>query len=389
MRACSSLCIIMLGVLMVETLPLHMFIGISSHHEKASDHGELASMLRTYQRNSWMRWLDTNSSRFFVHSVGKHSRGSHLSLEKDVVIVPLKYTQRCNKASHHCRSGQMVRFILNWALSNTESLYIITTEHDNFVCVPQLEHVLTNHGTPNLLLAHWFELNHRSGIECLDTFDSFIGHTEQSFSVYGRNLAKKMVGFVDTAPEYCYQSSLSWAKNIRPMIQYLHTKGEIDIIMDDDRIVVHDNILVESWVKFGPPSPGSHCPLFQHDLAGINDTKHVKQQSMKWTESICACGAISYHMRTQARKRNMFENKTSSMYSNALKWISAPDYDLAHQLAPLSPLRCNLGKSCPSAVLQPSNQSEAWWKCPSHQLDRFNKPLEGGALEEALTCDKH
>jgi hypothetical protein len=393
-----------------QTRPQHqmIFFGISSHNEVTSERGEAAKFLRMYQRNSWLKWLDTCndcSHRFFVH-YANHMIG----LESDVVVVPSETTHTCSRmksTQHACRSGAMVRYILGWALQSTNASYFVATEHDSFVCLPQLQQLLATLGSPNSMLAHWFYPRTFTAAT-QGCPEAIVGKSEQTFAVYGRLLAAKLVNFASLeGTNGCYDFSLTWAKNIRPMLQYLHVRGEVTFILDHDTVVVHDDVF-GSWKQLGPPAHIidrlSSCPL-DDDNKEMNEegggTSVSQTQKHKWIESLCECGAISYHMRGYARSKNKFEKTAALLYNNALQWTKASLDEggggsrRKQVIQTLLSPECNRD-TCPSAssLKSSSNTSKGiiiddWWNCPSHLLNNLNEPLSGEGLERALACHRH
>jgi len=141
-----------------------VFIGIGSVNSDRSR--------RSAQRATWLRWVLEQpgmfSYRYFIIEVGGVARSRRAyptvtEAEDDVEIIPTAAVALCTLANmqdhgdqrHHCRSGAIVEFMLRWALIHTSAAFVVTTEHDGFVCVGSLRRVLPVL-TQRTWLAHWF-----------------------------------------------------------------------------------------------------------------------------------------------------------------------------------------------------------------------------------------
>ena len=414
----------------------NVLFAVSSYWDpKGGTKSGLAHGMRATQRDTWIKWLDdTCMYYFFVHDV-PNLKGIEAA-EHDVVVIPPSEVQICSPLlpgqQHHCRSGRMLRYILVWALKNTNANFIVTVEHDEFVCVSNVLDVIPFFSS-QALLARWHPSFSRAREgECPMIQGPFLGGTEQTFVVYGRALAASMTSIMDRQPR-CYIPTISWCGNTRPLVQWLQTTGgEIEIIPDQDRILI-DGAAFEAWSIHGPPFRGAEgCPASSGDL--------VKDKGA-WAESACACGALSHHLRGDARHGNMalLANKMfargsttqtpSAGHQTAFATISggnsssksgAPESNNSVGSVPMRrsghkalvrmpplPSQC-FRDSCPAALtgregtLENSGRktpaaapgtkgdtplsSPRWWRCPSHELDGRNVTFSEKDRERLRAC---
>jgi hypothetical protein len=171
------------------------------------------------------------------------------------------------------------------------------------------------------------------------------GGAEQTFGVYGRELLSRILDLVDGSRK-CLLPWVSWNGNMRPIQQYLWSRGEIDIVPDQNRILSSGSVMKHRHDE--PKSLPHGC-----------DSSRV---------AACDCGAIYWHLQHDMSMRNvkaMFEH--SRLNTTILK--PKP------MMRPLVPLPGTCFKNiCPAATLRIANNAslwERWWDCPAYSLDRL------------------
>lgn len=307
------------AVLQSSNTTLQVFIGISS---RAVPH---AAPMRSLQRQTWLAWAandDRVTYQYFVNLEGPTSR-SAVADEDDVAIVPAAKIAHCPKGNsrpaHNCRSGALVRFLLLWGLRRTPAQFIVATEHDGFVCLPQL---LLETSTWSLS-SH---VAHYAG-DC-DTKKENIFNPEQTFDVFGRNVLVRIFQLIsDSEGSSFYIPSITFAQNMQPILRFLNHRREIDIVPDLDRIIVG------IAVKQNRPSP---------------------------LTNLCAVGHLYFHFRESMNRMGTWSHEmktTFDRYGNR-KNSSLAKLAYATNVARQARRMCT-DNSCP---LPPNSQ--AWWCCP-------------------------
>ena len=171
---------------------------------------------------------------------------------------------------------------------------------------------------------------------------------EQTFGMYGRELILKIIGLVDGTRK-CLLPWLSWNRNLQPLQQYLWSKGELDIIPDQNRIV----------------SSASVMNFRKHD------TKSIPRGCDSSRVAACDCGAIYWHLQhhmSMANAKAIFKRSQQN---------TKPILEM-RQLDPL-PRTC-LKNICPGAVLpveingSADKTRERWWDCPAYKERRGCDP---------------
>ena len=317
------------------------FIGISSRATPQS------APLREILRHTWLDWASSDERiihRFFVNVEGRTS-ASNVASEQDVIVVPESKISHCprgnERPAHNCRSGATVRYLLLWGLRRTSASFIVATEHDGFVCLPQL-----------LLESQSWSLSshvaHYAG-DCTTKKEN-IFNPEQTFNVFGRNALTRIFQLIsDKDSASFYIPSITFAQNIQPILRFLNERREIEILPDLDRIIVGIN------VKKNRPTP---------------------------LTSLCTAGHLYFHFREAMNRmapwatemKNTFDkhgNKSVASLTTIAKTTDAARNDR---------LSCTK-KSCP---LPP--ESQAWWCCPFYgkqliaEAGRANKGANAASI---------
>ena len=301
--------------------------------------------LRNLQRQTWLAWAANDervSYQFFVNSEDPASV-SALAGEGDVTVVPARKIAHCPggdvRPAHNCRSGALVRFLLLWGLQRTSAPFIVATEHDGFVCLPQLV-LETSTWSPSSHVAHY------AG-DCA-TKREYIFNPEQTFNVFGRSVLVRIFQLIDDGEGASfYIPSITFAQNMQPILRFLNERREIDIVPDLDRIIVGIS------VKRNRPSPMTN---------------------------LCAAGHLYFHFRESMNRMGKWSHEMKATFdrygsggdgggASNRKNASLAALFQATNAARQARLACTQ-HSCP---LPPGSQ--AWWCCPSYgkQLKKQRK----------------
>ena len=205
------------------------FIGISSRPVAS------ARSLRETQRRTWLKWAISDhrvSHNFFINDESAGYEVAGTKGETDVVIVPAAKISHCprgnGRPAHNCRSGALVRYLLFWGLRMTRANFIVATEHDGFVCLPQLI-LESSTWSSSVHMAHY------AG-DCSSNKLSMF-NPEQTFNVFGRGILARIFSLIEGAGSSYYIPSITFAQNIQPILRYLNQRREVEILPDLDRII--------------------------------------------------------------------------------------------------------------------------------------------------------
>jgi hypothetical protein len=308
---------------------LLIFIGISSRKG--------AGTLRNIQRKTWLQWASDDPRvdfRFFQNPDGQREK------ERDLITLPIRNVSHCpgagenTRAAHNCRSGAVVKFLLLWALENTPAHFIVATEHDGFVCLPQLILEAATSWPTSMQMAHYSGLC-RFG-------------AEQTFQVFGRSVLSRIFVLINNHHD-SYFHGATFAQNLPPIMRYLNMMNMVSIIPDIDRILI--------GLRAQPNTPD---PITE----------------------LCTAGHLYFHFHGCKAGKGCFKNAMEHMepWSVSMKKaydkqgnLSAPEKwrIIQKTTEKAEHIRLSCASPSDSCPLDPSDlEEEAWWCCPISNTDR-------------------